>query len=133
MSRTAPRYPVRLLETPSGCSRRPERRHIASEAIFISAEGIFEIQGHSYRIPERFSTREVLSYRSLISPVPDRPRGTTLTAEQRLVTETFLYHRAAACVIPDFGLSAPPSLSRDQLLSIHRWIRRHRPALAGSR
>jgi len=100
-----------------------------SEAIFISAAGIFEIEGYSYRIPERFSKREVLSYRSLITPVPDKPRGTTLAAEQRVVTETFLYRRAAACVIPEFGENAPDSLSRDQLWSIHQWLGRHRPAL----
>lgn len=103
-----------------------------SEAIFISAQGVFEIDGYVYRIPERFSTREVLSYRSLIAPVPDKPRGTTLRAEQRLATETFLYRRAAACVIPEFRANAPDSLSRDQLLSIHQWIGRHRPALSAS-
>jgi len=120
--------PVAVLAAPTSL---PGRRPIGSEAIFISADGKFEIEGHAYQIPERFSTREVLGYRSLISPVPDRPRGTTLTAEQRLVTEAFLYRRAAACVIPEFGTHAPHSMSRNQLLSIHRWIGRHRPALAG--
>jgi hypothetical protein len=66
-----------------------------------------------------------------MAPVPDKPRGTTLPAEKRLATETFLYRRAAACVIPEFGTNAPESLSRDELFSIHQWIVRHRPALTG--
>ena len=100
-----------------------------SESIFITIDGVFEIDGHVYQIPKHFSTREVLSYRSLITPVPDKRRGTTLGAEQRLATEIFFYRRAAACVIPDFRANPPRSLSRDQLLRIHRWIGRHRPAL----
>jgi len=100
-----------------------------SEAVFITRSGDFEIEGHAFNIPERFSTRQVLSYRSLIAPVPDRSRGTTLKVEQRVATETYLYRRAAACVIPGFELNAPKSLSRSQLRSIHLWIGRHRPAL----
>ncbi len=106
-----------------------EECSIVSEAIFIDANGAFEIEGHVYRIPERFTTREVLSYRSLIAPVPDKPRGTSLPPEKREATEAFLYRRAAACVIPEFRTNAPESLSRDQLWSIHRWIARHRRAL----
>lgn len=101
-----------------------------AETILISGDGVFEIEGRTYRIPEQFSTREVLGYRSLLTPVPDKPRGTTLTAEQRVATEAYLYRRAAACVIPGFGVHAPESLSRAQLWSIHRWIGRHRPALS---
>ena len=100
-----------------------------SEAISISVDGVFEIDGRAYRIPEYFSSSAVHNYRSLIAPVPDRRRGTTLAAEQREITDTFFYRRAAACVIPEFGENAPESLSRDQLLSIHRWIGRHRPSL----
>ena len=104
-----------------------------SEAIFITIDGAFEIEGYEFRIPEQFSTRQVLSYRSLLAPVPDKPRGTTLEPEQRVATEAYLHRRAAACVIPGFGLHAPESLSRDQLRSIHRWIGRHRPALSAGR
>ena len=100
-----------------------------SEAVFITRDGNFEIEGHSFNIPERFSTRQVLSYRSLIAPVPDRSRGTTLKVEQRVATETYLYRRAAACIIPGFELNAPKTLTRGQLHSIHLWIGRHRPAL----
>ncbi len=101
-----------------------------AEAIFINGDGVFEIDGRAYQIPERFSTREVLSYRSLLAPVPDIPGGTTLSAEQRVVTETFLLRRAAACLIPGFWMSASESLSLDQLQSINRWIAGHRPSLS---
>ena len=104
-----------------------------AEAIFISGDGVFEIDGHTYRIPEHFSTREVLSYRMLVAPVPDIPGGTTLTAEQRAATETYLLRRAAACVIPGFWMSVSESLSPAQLQSIGRWIARHRPALSVDR
>ena len=101
-----------------------------SEAIFITADGAFEIDDFAYRIPEEFSTREVLGYRSLLTPVPDNPRGTTLPTEQRVATEAYMSRRAAACVIPGFRMNAPESLSRAQLESIHRWIGQHRPALS---
>ena len=101
-----------------------------SEAIFITVDGVFEIDDYAYRIPEKFSTREVLGYRSLVAPVPDNPRGTTLPAEQRVATEAYMSRRAVACVIPGFRMNAPESLSRDQLESIHRWIGQHRPALS---
>ena len=101
-----------------------------AETILISGDGAFEIDGRACRIPERFTTREVFSYRELLVPVPDIPGGTVLTAEQRAVTETFLLRRAAACVIPGFSMSVSESLSPAQLQSIHRWIARHRPALS---
>jgi hypothetical protein len=104
-----------------------------AETIFISGDGVFEIDGRTYRIPEQFSTREVLSYRTLIAPVPDIPRGTTLTAKQRVVTETYLLRRAAACVIPGFRMSVTESLRLAQLQNIHGWIARHRPALSVAR
>ena len=104
-----------------------------AETIFINGDGVFEIDGRTYRIPEHFSTREVLSYRSLIAPVPDIPGEMTLSAEQRVATETYLLRRAAACVIPGFWMSVTESLSLAQLQSIGRWIARHRPALSVDR
>lgn len=101
-----------------------------AETIFISGDGAFEIDGRAYRIPEHFSTREVLSYRGLVAPVPDIPGGTTLSPEQRVATETYLLRRAAACVIPGFRMNVTESLSPTQLQSIGRWIARHRPALS---
>jgi hypothetical protein len=104
-----------------------------AETIFISGDGAFEIDGRTYRIPEQFSTREVLSYRTLIAPVPDIPGGTTLSPEQRVATETYLLRRAAACVIPGLLMSVTESLSPTQLQGIGRWIARHRPALSDRR
>ena len=100
-----------------------------AETVFISDDGVFEITGRAYQIPEHFSTREVLSYRTLLRPVPDIPGGTTLTAKQRAATEAYLLRRAAACVVPGFRTSAPEFLSLDELRGIHRWIARHRPKL----
>lgn len=104
-----------------------------AEKIFISGDGAFEIDGRTYRIPEQFSSREAQSYRTLVTPVPDIPGGTTLTAEQRAATETFLLRRAAACVIPGFRMSVSESLSLAQLQSINRWIAGHRPSLSDLR
>ena len=100
-----------------------------AESIFISGDGAFEIDGRAYRIPEQFSTRQVLSYQTLIAPVPDIRGGATLSAEQRVVTETYMLRRAADCVVPGFRMSVSESLSPAQLQSIHRWIARHRPEL----
>jgi len=33
-----------------------------AEAIFINDDGVFEIDGRAYRIPEHFLAREVLGY-----------------------------------------------------------------------
>jgi len=104
-----------------------------SQAISIDKHGVFEIDDVAYRIPEHFSRGEVLSYRSLVAPLPDSPRWLNLTAEQRDATEAFMYRRAANCVIPGFGLNAPQSLSRAQLEIIHVWIGRHRPVLSADR
>ena len=104
-----------------------------AEAILISGDGAFEVDGCTFRIPEQFSRRETLSYRTLIAPVPDIRGGTTLTAEQRAATEIFLLRRAAACVIPGFWMSVSESLSLDQLQCIGRWITGHRPLLSDLR
>lgn len=101
-----------------------------AEALFISREGVFEVDGRAYQIPEHFSTREVLSYRILVEPTLEVPRGKRLSAEQRVVTRTYLLQRAAACVIPGLRTSVPESLSLRQLQSIHRWIARHRAELS---
>jgi len=101
-----------------------------AEAIFINDDGVFEIDGRAYRIPEHSSAREVLSYRSLVAPVPDIPSQRMLTAEQRVATESYLLRRAAACVIPGFSMSVSEALSLAQLQSINRWIAGHRPSLS---
>ncbi len=101
-----------------------------AEAIFINNDGVFEIDGRGYRIPEHFPAREVWGYRSLVAPVPDIPNQRMLTAEQRAATESYLQRRAAACVIPGFSMSVSEALSPAQLQSINRWIAGHRPSLS---
>jgi len=101
------------------------------ESLLISADGSFELGGHAFRIPEEFTPRQILGYRSLLVPVPDKRWGTVLTAEQRLATDAYLHRRAADCVIPGFGFQAPASVTPAQLKSIHEWIGRHRSALSG--
>jgi hypothetical protein len=100
-----------------------------AETISISLAGDFRFGDRAYQVPEHFSTRQVSSYQTLIRPVPDIPGGTKLTAEQRVVTETYLLRRAAACVIPEFRMSVSEVLSLRQLESIHGWIAGHRPQL----
>ena len=100
-----------------------------AERISISRDGGFQVDEQSYRIPRRFTPRTVSSYQTLLRPVPDIPGGTKLTAEQRAVTEAYLYRRAAACVIPGFRMSVSESLSPSEVREIHRWIAGHRPEL----
>jgi hypothetical protein len=101
-----------------------------AERICISREGVFEIDGRSYRIPEYFSTREVLSYRTLLEPIPDIEGGKSLTAKGRVAAQTYFLWRAVACLVPGFRTSVPPSLSLGQLETIHRWIAGHHPDLS---
>ncbi len=100
-----------------------------AERICISREGVFEIDGCSYGIPENFSTKEMLSYRTLLEPIPDGPGWNSHTAKGRVAAQKYFLWRAAACVIPGFRASAPEFLSLDNLRGIHRWIARHRPQL----
>ncbi len=100
-----------------------------AERICISRQGVFEIDGRSYQIPERFSTREMLSYRTLLEPIPDGPGWNSLTAKGRVAAQKYFLWRAAACVIPGFRASAPEFFSLDKLRGIHRWIARHRSQL----
>ncbi|MFQ5888634.1 MAG: hypothetical protein ACE5JR_01140 [Gemmatimonadota bacterium] len=97
--------------------------------ITISRDGAFELGGRAYRIPKRFSRRDVLSYRTLIRPMQDVPRLKPLTAERQIMTRKYLLWRAAACVIPSFRETDPNSLSQTQLDSLHEWIAKHRPEL----
>jgi hypothetical protein len=100
-----------------------------AETISIGLAGDFEVGGRAYQVPQHFSTGQVSSYQTLVRPVPDIPGGTKLTAEQRVVTETYLLRRAAACVIPEFRMSVSELLSLRQLEAIHGWIAGHRPQL----
>ena len=97
--------------------------------IAISRNGVFEVDGRAYRIPAHFSSGVGLGYRTLLDPTLENPSGKRLTAEQRIVTRTYLLGRAAACAIPGFRQGVPQSLALRELESIHRWIVRHRPEL----
>lgn len=96
----------------------------------INPEGAFEVDGHTYRIPDDFSSREVYSYQRLLEPIPDIPGGTSLSDEQRSEQRAFLLRRAAACVIPGLQAKALEALSLKHLQTLHTWIAQHRPDLA---
>ncbi|MGI9038169.1 MAG: hypothetical protein ACR2GQ_04815 [Gemmatimonadota bacterium] len=100
-----------------------------ADALHISGDGTFEFAGLSYRIPTDFAPREVFSYRRLLEPIPDVPGGTELSAQQRSVQKTYLFRRAAACVIPGLEAGALDDLTLGMLTTIHRWIAAHRPEL----
>ena len=101
-----------------------------AERICISREGVFEIDGRSYRIPEYVSTREMLSWRTLLEPIPDIQGGKSLTAKERGAAQKYFLWRAIACLVPGFRTSLPQSLSLGQLETIHRWIAEHHPDLS---
>lgn len=101
-----------------------------AESIAMTPDGKFEVDGQSYRIPRRFSPREVYSYRRLLEPIPDIPGGTCLSDEQRAEQRAFLLRRAAACVIPGLQADELESLTLGHLQSLHRWIAEHRSDLA---
>ncbi|MDT8436866.1 MAG: hypothetical protein RRA92_08935 [Gemmatimonadota bacterium] len=100
-----------------------------AEAVEIRSDGSFQLGERSYRIPEAFSPREVFSYRRLLEPIPDVPGGTSLNVEQVRRQRTYLFRRAAACVIPGLEPSALESLSFGALRALHRWIAVHRPEI----
>ena len=91
---------------------------------------VFEIDGRSYRIPEYVSTREMLSWRTLLEPIPDIQGGKSLTAKERGAAQKYFLWRAIACLVPGFRTSVPQSLSLRQLETIHRWIAEHHPDLS---
>jgi hypothetical protein len=107
----------------------PDQESEMADALHISGDGTFEFAGRSYRIPTEFAPREVFSYRRLLEPIPDVPGGTELSVEQRSVQKTYLFRRAAACVIPGLEAGSLDDLTLGMLTSIHRWIAGHRPEL----
>lgn len=101
-----------------------------AQSISMNGDGIFEVEGKSYRVPRQFSPREVYSYRRLLEPIPDIPGGTSLSEEQRSEQRAFLLRRAAACIIPGLQADALEPLSLNSLQNLHRWIGEHRPDLS---
>lgn len=100
-----------------------------AETISVKSDGMFEVEGQSYRIPDHFSPREVYSYHRLLEPIPDIPGGTSLSEEQRTEQRAFLLRRAAACIIPGLQAETLESLPLRHLQSLHEWIAEHRPTL----
>ena len=101
-----------------------------ADVLSILHDGVLEVEGRAYRIPDDFSAREVFSYRRLLEPIPDVPGGTTLTVEQREAQQAYFFRRAAACVIPGLETSALETIPLAALRSIHLWLSAHRPELA---
>lgn len=101
-----------------------------ADPIAIHPDGVFEVEGHPYRIPSEFSAREIYSYRRLMEPIPDIPGGTSLSVEQRARQRAYFLRRAAACVIPGLQVQSLESVSLRQLQRIHTWIAENRPDLS---
>lgn len=100
-----------------------------AEVLSILPDGVLEVEGREYRIPDDFSPREVFSYRRLLEPIPDVPGGTSLTIEQREAQQAYFFRRAAACVIPGLEPSALEAIPLAALRTIHRWLATNRPEL----
>ncbi len=101
-----------------------------ADVLSILPDGVLEVEGRAYRIPDDFSQREVFSYRRLLEPIPDVPGGTTLTIEQREAQQAYFFRRAAACVIPGLEASSLEAIPLTALRSIHMWLVTHRPELS---
>lgn len=101
-----------------------------AKSLAVKSDGVFEVDGRTYRIPQHFSPREVYSYHRLLEPIPDIPGGTSLSHEQRSEQRAFLLRRAAACIIPGLQMEALESVPLSRLQSLHRWIAEHRPDLS---
>lgn len=97
----------------------------------IEPDGTFTIGKKRFKIPEKFSDRQIHSFRTLLEPIPDPPSGTVLTADQRRRQEDFLMRRALAVVTPGLPMSLVQKISMTAVRRLHEWIARHRPELAG--
>lgn len=97
--------------------------------LVIDSDGSFQVDGHEYRIPEYFTSREVFAYRRLLEPIPDIPGGTTLSDDQRTVQRAYFFRRAAACVVPGLETHALDSVPLASLRMMHLWLADHRPEL----
>lgn len=95
----------------------------------VEADGSFLIGKRRHRIPERFSDRQIHSYRTLLEPIPESPSGPTMSAELRRKQRDYLLRRSLAAVIPGLPLHVLEKLSRRQVRAIHRWIAQNRPQL----
>lgn len=102
-----------------------------ARGIKLEPDGTIKIGSHRHRIPERFSDRQIHSFRTLLEPIPDTPSGPSLSSRQRRRQEDFLMRRALTVVIPGLPQKALKSLSQSGVRTIHSWIARNRPELVG--
>lgn len=96
----------------------------------VEPDGSLLIGKRRHQIPERFSERQIHSYRTLLEPIPDTPSGPTMSNEVRRKQREYLMRRSLAAVIPGLPLNVLQQLSTRQVRSIHQWIARNRPELA---
>jgi len=96
----------------------------------VDADGSLLIGKQRHQIPERFSERQIHSYRTLLEPIPDTPSGPTMSNAVRRKQREYLMRRSLAAVIPGLPLNLLQKLSTRQVRAIHEWIARNRPELS---
>ncbi|MEN8143702.1 MAG: hypothetical protein ABFS14_02015 [Gemmatimonadota bacterium] len=99
------------------------------DSLVIDCDGSFQVEGHTYQIPEYFTPREVFAYRRLLEPIPDIPGGTSLSDDQRSHQRAYFFRRAAACVVPGLETRTLDSVPLPVLRTMHMWLADHRPEL----
>lgn len=102
-----------------------------ASVVKVDSDGAFKIAGRRHQIPERFSDRQIHSFRTLLEPIPDTPSGPSLSWRLRRKQEDFLMRRALTVVIPGLPQKAMKSMSANGVRKIHNWIVRNRPELVG--
>ena len=102
-----------------------------ARSLKVETDGSFRVGGRQHRIPDRFSERQVHSFRTLLEPIPDTPSGPSLSSQLRRKQEDFLMRRALTVVIPGLPVNSMRTLPTSGVRRIHSWIARHRPELVG--
>ncbi|UCC73761.1 MAG: hypothetical protein JSV86_04150 [Gemmatimonadota bacterium] len=100
-----------------------------ARSILVDHDGSFLVGNRRHRIPERFSDRQIHSFRTLLEPIPDTPSGPAMSAQLRRKQRDYLLRRSLAAVIPGLPLHVLQRLSMRQVRVLHEWIARHRPEL----
>ena len=96
----------------------------------VDADGLLVIGKRRHQIPDRFSDRQIHSYRTLLEPIPDSPSGPAMSNEVRRKQREYLMRRSLAAVIPGLPLNVLQKLSTRQVRAIHQWIAHNRPELS---
>ena len=102
-----------------------------AKAFKVEPDGSFYIGKRRHLIPETFSDRQVHSYQTLLETIPDSPSGPTMKAETRRRQRNYLLRRSLLVVVPGLPWKALQSLPLVSVQTIHDWIARYRPELAG--